>query len=135
MHRTSIAILLALVALCGCAGSRKAIRPGVVVGVVVDDSTGALLRYGVASLIRSDRDVLIEEDNRLEWEGARELSTGSEAKFACDNLAPGFYLVRARYIGYDRETLRLEVMAGDTTVASFRLRRTPGSQRLEARSH
>jgi len=130
-----MAILLALATLCSCADSRSATGVGVVRGLVVDDSTGALLRYSVVSVIRSDRDVLVEQQNRLEWEGARELSTGSKAAFTCDSLGLGFYLVRARFIGYDTETLRLEVVAGDTTVASLRLRRTPGSQRLEVRSH
>lgn len=120
-----LSILLALVLAIGCAGS-KAARTGSIVGAVLDDSTGAALRYACVRLIRSDQEVEVPKGQRWRWQGAQAISTGREGKFVCKGLSPGSYLAQASCLGYRwHETLRIDVQPESTTSVVFRMQLDP----------
>jgi len=122
-RRLSIVIIAGIVLGCACA-TTSAPPTGTIAGVVVDDSTGALLHYANVLIVKSERDLFLEDAGRREFEGAQEVKASS-AHFALGNAAPGFYLVRGWYVAYLQGTQRVEVIANDTTHVTVRLRRDP----------
>ena len=121
MSKTLFVALIAVLA-CSCAGSRT-IRVGTVDGNVAEDPTGTPLRFARVRIIRSDS--LVQENQRLKWEDAREtLALGTGARFAWHDISPGFYFVRAVCVGYEpSNVVGVKVVAGETVHVTFRLRR------------
>jgi hypothetical protein len=110
---------------CGCAATSES-RPGVIAGLVVDDSTGTALGYSHVQIVQSDRDIFLDAAGWRTFESARDVSADGSASFALAGAPPGFYLVRASFVGYMQGAERVEVIADDTTRVTVRLRRTPG---------
>jgi hypothetical protein len=110
----------------GCAGSRirapGSVLVGSVAGIVLDDSTGLPLQLARVLVVRSARDTLIDEDNRQEWEGARQTLTLPSGRFALAECTPGGYLIRVIPVGYERKTVRVKVAAGATSRVTVKLR-------------
>lgn len=78
---------------------------GTVVGMVSDDESGEAL---------PGANVLIVETNK----GA---ATNAEGQYRLESVPPGEYTLRVTFVGYRQATRTVEVNAGSTTRANFRL--------------
>ena len=115
---------LLTILVAGCAGSRP-IQSGAIAGIVCDDSTGRPIPAQV-KVASADRIIVMDHENRGEWEGAFEASSrGPGWRFILKDISPGAYVVSAAFLGYLRTVETLKVVAGDTTKVTLRLRRDP----------
>ena len=97
----------------------RAVFAGVDQLVAVSEGVRAyLLRYDAPA----DRIIVMDHENRGEWEGAFEASSrGPGWRFILKDISPGAYVVSAAFLGYLRTVETLKVVAGDTTKVTLRL--------------
>jgi hypothetical protein len=115
-----VGVLVLAAMASGCAGARS-VHDGVIVGVVQDDSTGMLIHFARIKLANADRIIVVDRENRGEWEGA--LEAFAHGKFVLPNVSAGSYVISAVFMGYLRQTESVKVVPGDTTRVALRLRR------------
>ena len=98
--------VLCVAAAIGSAGPLQA-QTGEIAGNVVDAGSGQALPFASVGVV----------DTTL---GA---NTGSDGRYVIRALLPGTYRLRASFIGYDPQDLTVTVVAQQTAVARFRLRK------------
>jgi len=102
-------------------------RTGAIVGTVLDSLTSKPLGFAVVSIVPSDLSLPIKTDNILLWNGAKRINTRGNGEFVFDNLPLGSYDVRASFICYTRDTVRVMVTQWDTTRVKLQPERSVGN--------